>query len=107
MCCSDWTDADPESIYRNLKAQSDYYNYSRNHTACVHLGGKEKGLGATTSERVAWARMNMSPNDIADVSGATYISDERQCSECELDWTVPAGRTGEATFYQWIGDDVL
>jgi CopA family copper-resistance protein len=69
---SDWTDADPESIYRNLKAQSDYYNYSRNTLPAFISEAKEKGLGATTSERLAWARMNMSPNDIADVSGATY-----------------------------------
>src|SRR5260370_22584685 len=31
-----------------------------------------KGLGATISDRLTWNRMNMSPTDILDVSGATY-----------------------------------
>jgi CopA family copper-resistance protein len=69
---SDWTDANPDSIFRNLKAQSDYYNYSRNTLPAFISEAKEKGLGPATSERLAWARMNMSSNDIADVSGATY-----------------------------------
>jgi CopA family copper-resistance protein len=69
---SDWTDANPESIFSNLKQESDYYNYYR-HTVANFIGeAKDKGAGSTLKERMAWARMNMSPNDIADVSGAAY-----------------------------------
>jgi CopA family copper-resistance protein len=69
---SDWTDANPESIFSNLKQESDYYNYHR-HTVANFIGeAKDKGAGSTLKERMAWARMNMSPNDIADVSGAAY-----------------------------------
>jgi CopA family copper-resistance protein len=69
---SDWTDANPESILSNLKQESDYYNYHRNTVANFISHAKEKGAGATMAARMPWGRMNMSPNDIADVSGATY-----------------------------------
>jgi CopA family copper-resistance protein len=69
---SDWTDADPEAIFSNLKQESDYYNYHRNTVANFISDAKDKGAASTLSERKAWGRMNMSPNDIADVSGATY-----------------------------------
>jgi CopA family copper-resistance protein len=69
---SDWTDANPESILSNLKEESDYYNYHRHTVANFISESKDKGAGSALSERMAWARMNMSPNDIADVSGATY-----------------------------------
>ncbi len=69
---SDWTDTNPEVLFGNLKEQSDYYNYHRltlpNFISAVAKGG----FGSTVSERLAWARMNMSPTDISDVSGATY-----------------------------------
>ena len=69
---SDWTDANPEAILSNLKQESDYYNYHRNTVANFISDAKTKGAGSTLSERSAWGRMNMSPNDIADVSGAAY-----------------------------------
>lgn len=69
---SDWTDANPESIFSNLKQESDYYNYHRHTVPNFISEVKDKGVGSTLRERMAWARMNMSPNDIADVSGATY-----------------------------------
>ena len=69
---SDWADADPESIFSNLKQESDYYNYHRHTVANFISDAKDKGAGSTLSERMAWARMNMSPNDLADVSGAVY-----------------------------------
>lgn len=69
---SDWTDANPGTILSNLKQQSDYYNYHR-HTLPNFISAVAKdGLGAAVSDRSMWARMNMSPTDIADVSGAAY-----------------------------------
>jgi CopA family copper-resistance protein len=69
---SDWTDANPETIFSNLKEQSDYYNYHRHTLADFVSETKNNGLGATASERLMWARMNMSAMDISDVSGAAY-----------------------------------
>jgi CopA family copper-resistance protein len=69
---SDWTDANPETIFSNLKAQSDYYNYHRLTLPNLISATAKDGFGSTVSQRLAWARMNMSPTDIADVTGATY-----------------------------------
>jgi len=69
---SDWTDTNPETIFSNLKQQSDYYNYHRLTLPDFLSEAKKKGLRPTISDHLAWARMNMSPTDISDVSGATY-----------------------------------
>ncbi len=69
---SDWTDANPETIFSNLKQESDYYNYHRSTVANFVADAKKQGAAPTVRNHLAWARMNMSPNDIADVSGATY-----------------------------------
>jgi CopA family copper-resistance protein len=69
---SDWTDEDPETIFSNLKQQSDYYNYHRRTAETFFSDIKQQGLKATVSDRLMWGRMNMNPTDILDVSGATY-----------------------------------
>ncbi len=69
---SDWSDSDPEKIFSNLKEESDYYNYHRATLANFIADAKKNGVGSTLHQRMAWGRMNMSPNDILDVSGATY-----------------------------------
>lgn len=69
---SDWTDTDPETVFSNLKQESDYYNYHRLTVPGFFSEAKQKGLGQTISRRLAWGRMNMSPSDISDISGATY-----------------------------------
>lgn len=69
---SDWTDTNPETIFSNLKEQSDYYNYHRLTAGDFVSEAKKKGLGSAVSDRLAWARMDMSPTDLSDVSGATY-----------------------------------
>lgn len=69
---SDWTDTDPETVFSNLKEQSDYYNYHRYTVPDFISAARRRGFMETVKDRLAWARMNMSPNDIADVSGATY-----------------------------------
>jgi CopA family copper-resistance protein len=69
---SDWTDTNPETIFSNLKEESDYYNYHRLTLANFIEGAKKEGTASTLHKRMAWGRMNMSPHDIADVSGAAY-----------------------------------
>ncbi len=69
---TDWTDTNPETLFSNLKQQSDYYNYHKRTVGTFFSDVKEGGLGKTISNRLKWGRMNMSPTDIADVTGATY-----------------------------------
>ena len=69
---SDWTDTSPETVFSNLKEQSDYYNYHRLTVPNFVSEAKKKGFAATASDRLTWAHMNMSPTDLSDVSGATY-----------------------------------
>src|SRR6266849_2002167 len=69
---SDWTDEDPETVLSNLKQQSDFYNFQQRTVGTFMRDAQTKGLGATISDRLVWNRMNMSPTDILDVSGATY-----------------------------------
>ena len=70
---SDWTDAKPETIFSNLKKQSDYYNYHKRTAGTFIDDAKTKGLRSTVANRLMWGRMDMSPTDIADVNSSTYI----------------------------------
>jgi FtsP/CotA-like multicopper oxidase with cupredoxin domain len=69
---TDWTDTNPETVFSNLKEQSDYYNYHRRTAGTFFSDVRNIGLKPTISNRIMWGRMNMSPADIADVTGATY-----------------------------------
>jgi CopA family copper-resistance protein len=52
--------------------QSDYYNYGRRTVGTLAADIRKNGLTATLANRIRWNKMNMSPTDLADVSGATY-----------------------------------
>jgi CopA family copper-resistance protein len=69
---ADWTDNDPEQIVSNLKFQSDYYNSHQRTVGTFFADVAKQGLGATVGERLGWGRMQMSPTDIADVTGQIY-----------------------------------
>lgn len=72
MLLSDWTDTDPEHIYRMLKVQSDYFNYGRRTAADFVADARKEGLSATVAERRMWGEMRMNASDLLDVSGHTY-----------------------------------
>lgn len=69
---SDWSDEAPEQILCTLKKQSDYYNRHKRTLADFIEDVGRDGWAATVAERTMWAQMNMTPTDLADVSGATY-----------------------------------
>jgi CopA family copper-resistance protein len=69
---TDWSDTNPETIFSNLKQDSEYYNYHRRTLGAFFSDIRKRGLGPTLSDRLLWARRNMTPTDIADVTGATY-----------------------------------
>lgn len=70
---SDWTDQNPATVLSNLKKQSDYYNNNQRTVATFFGDAMDKGLGATIEERLAWGGMRMTPTDIADVTGYTFL----------------------------------
>jgi FtsP/CotA-like multicopper oxidase with cupredoxin domain len=69
---SDWTDEDPERVFRKLKKQSDYYNFHKRTLRDFFTDARRDGIGATVADRSAWGAMRMNPTDLADVGGATY-----------------------------------
>lgn len=69
---SDWTDESPARVLAKLKKRSDYYNRGRRTLGDFINDVADKGWSETFSDRWAWAKMNMSPTDLADISGATY-----------------------------------
>ncbi|PNA95303.1 copper oxidase [Pseudomonas sp. FW305-130] len=69
---SDWSDQAPEKLMATLKKQSDAYNYHKRTVGDFIDDVADNGWGPTVAERTAWARMRMSPTDLADISAATY-----------------------------------
>jgi len=69
---TDWTDTDPETVFGNLKEESEYYNFHQRTVGTFFSDVRRHGLRSTISDRLLWARMNMTPTDFADVTGATY-----------------------------------
>jgi FtsP/CotA-like multicopper oxidase with cupredoxin domain len=69
---SEWTDLDPEHIYRTLKRQSNYFNFGRRTVADFFNDVRKKGWNPALADRRMWGRMRMDPTDLADVSGHAY-----------------------------------
>ncbi len=69
---SDWTDSDPEHIYRTLKLKSDYYNFGQRTAGDFIRDAKTEGLSQALANRRMWGQMRMNPTDLLDVSGYTY-----------------------------------
>ena len=72
LMLTDWSDEQPAQILATLKKQSDYYNHHQRTVGDFINDVSDKGWDATVADRVMWAEMNMSPTDLADVSGSTY-----------------------------------
>ena len=81
---SDWTDEKPMRIMSNLKKQSDYYNYSQRTVGSFFKDAAEKGWGATIRDRLDWGDMRMTPTDISDVTGYTFLLNGRKAED---NWT--------------------
>jgi CopA family copper-resistance protein len=69
---SDWTDRDPLDLYRLLKRHSDYFNYNQRTLGDFVRDSRRDGFGSALQDRFAWARMRMTPADLADVGGHAY-----------------------------------
>ena len=69
---SDWTDIDPEHLYRTLKLQSDYFNFGKRTARDFLADVRQQGLRGTVADRHMWGTMRMDPTDLADVSAYAY-----------------------------------
>jgi CopA family copper-resistance protein len=69
---SDWTDLDPEHIYRTLKRQSNYFNFRQRTVGDFFDDARRQGWHQTIADRRMWDEMRMDPTDLADVSGHAY-----------------------------------
>ena len=69
---SEWTDLDPEHIYRTLKRQSDYFNFGQRTFGDFAHDVRQQGWRSSLADRGMWGQMRMDPTDLADVSGYAY-----------------------------------
>ncbi len=69
---SDWTDEDPNDVYRKLKKLSHYYNFNERTHADLMRDIEAKGIESTWNDRKMWNQMRMSQRDLSDVTGYTY-----------------------------------
>jgi CopA family copper-resistance protein len=69
---SEWTDLDPEHIYRTLKRQGNYFNFNRRTVGDFVDDVRKQGWKPASADRRMWGRMRMDPTDLADVSGHAY-----------------------------------
>jgi FtsP/CotA-like multicopper oxidase with cupredoxin domain len=69
---SDWTDTDPEHLYRTLKLDSEYFNFGQRTAGDFFDSVRRQGLKSAIDARRMWDEMRMNPTDLADVSGYTY-----------------------------------
>jgi CopA family copper-resistance protein len=69
---SEWTDLDPEHIYRTLKRQSNYFNFHQRTVGDFFNDVRKQGWKPTLADRLTWGQMRMDPTDLADVSGYAY-----------------------------------
>ncbi len=72
LLLSDWTDIDPERIYRLLKVQSDYFNYNRRTAADFLADVRKHGFSQAAADSRMWGHMRMNATDLVDVSGHAY-----------------------------------
>lgn len=65
---SDWTDANPLSLFSQLKIHSDFNNFIEPTSADFIRDAKHYGLDNALAMRKMWNQMRMSPTDLSDLS---------------------------------------
>lgn len=69
---SDWAFEDPETIYRNINLDPDYYIYYQRTLFDYLHDVREKGFGDANAELLPFRKMNMSSRDLSNVTGSIY-----------------------------------
>lgn len=70
---SDFSEESSQSILRKLKTDSAYYNYSQRTIGDFFNDIRRDGFGNATKNALDWGFMRMSPTDLSDVSGYTFL----------------------------------
>lgn len=83
---NDWTDLDPETIYANLKKQSDYYNVGKRTVGDFMHDAHSASIAKALDDRRMWNQMRMDPTDLADVSSVAYTYLTNGCTPAG-NWT--------------------
>jgi FtsP/CotA-like multicopper oxidase with cupredoxin domain len=81
---SDFTHENADAILPNLKLDSGYYNYSKRTIGDFFDDVGKMGFGAAWKNAKEWSEMRMSPTDLADVSGYTFLTNGKTP---EQNWT--------------------
>lgn len=69
---SEWTNLDPEHIYRTLKRRSNSFNFGQRTVGDFVNDVRKQGWKPALADRRMWGQMRMDPTDLADVSGSAY-----------------------------------
>jgi CopA family copper-resistance protein len=80
---SDFPPEQADRVFANLKASSDYYNYSRRTIGDFFEDVSRDGWKATVADRAMWGRMRMDPTDLSDVSGYTFLVNGKSAADNE------------------------
>lgn len=72
LMLNDWTDQNPEWIFRRLKQESDFFNYQMPTAGDFFRDVSTMGFSQATQKWKMWNQMRMNPTDLGDVSGATF-----------------------------------
>ena len=70
---SDFTQENPKAILNHLKMDDEFYNYSRLTLFDFLNEAKQKGISGAWEDNKMWGQMRMTPTDLSDVSGYTFL----------------------------------
>lgn len=70
---SDFTEENGPAIMANLKKNPHYYNYAQRTIGDFFADTRARGFGTAWRDVLDWGQMRMSPTDLADVSGYTFL----------------------------------
>jgi len=84
LLLADWHDTKPETVFANLKKQSDYYNRNQRTLGDFIADSNANGFVATLRDRLDWGGMRMTPTDIADITGFRFLVNGQ---DAEQNWT--------------------
>lgn len=73
LVVSDFSEEDADDIMANLKMASDYYNTARRTVGDFFADVDKKGFNKAWKDAKDWGQMRMSPTDLSDVSGYTFL----------------------------------
>lgn len=83
LLLSDWSDQNPKRILGNLKRHDGWYNWNRKTVGDFFRDVKRDGFGKAFADHRMWAEMRMTPTDISDVTGYTFLLNGKTATENE------------------------